>query len=62
MKEELEMGLFVYLRRFKYYGNVTNAFLVSNFIFSASNLSAFAVLPLASLSLGTFLIEILEKM
>ena len=61
MEEELEKRLFVYRRSCKYYGNVSNAFLVSKFIFSASGLSAFAMLPLASLSLGTVLIEILEK-
>ena len=32
MEEELEKRLFVYRRCFKYYGNVSNAFLVSKFI------------------------------
>ena len=61
MEEDLEKRLFVYRRSFKYYGTVSNAFQVSKFIFSASCLSAFALLPLATLSLGRVLINTLEK-
>jgi len=51
----------VYCRSFKYDQNVSNALLLSKFLFSASSLSTFALLLLASLSLGTVLIEIIEK-
>ena len=61
MEEELEKRLFVCRRGFKYYGNVSNAFLVSKFIFCASSLSACAMLLLASSILGVVLIEMLEK-
>jgi len=61
MEEELEKRLFAYCKSFKYYGNVNNAYLVSMFISSASGLSAFIMLPFASLNLGAVLIEILEK-
>jgi hypothetical protein len=44
MEEELEKRLFVYRRSCKYYGNVSNAFLVFKFIFSTSGLFAFACL------------------
>ena len=61
MEEELEKRLFVFPRGFKYYGRVFNGLLISKFIFSASGLSAFAMLPLTSLCLGAVLIEKLEK-
>ena len=59
IEEKLEKRLFMYCRSFKYYGCASNGFLISKFISSASGLSAFAMLLLASLSLGTVLIGIL---
>ena len=59
--EELEKKLFVYRRSYKYYNHVSNSLLLSKFVFSAAGLSAFIMLPLASLSLGSVIIELIEK-
>ena len=59
--DELEKKMFVYRRSYKFYNNLSNSLLLSKFVFSASGLSAFLLLPLASLSLGAVLIELIEK-
>ena len=46
MKEELGKRLFIYRRSNKCYGHSSNGFLISRLIFSASDLSAFAMLSL----------------
>ena len=61
MEEELEKRLFFNRGSCKCYGNVSKAFLVSDFIFSASSLSSFTTPFIASLSLGTVLIETIER-
>ena len=48
-------------RSYAYYSNVDAAFLVSKFLFTSSSLSAFVFVPLAALSLGAAVIEVLEK-
>ena len=60
MEEYLEKKVFVYRKSYVFYSKIDTTLLVSKFLFSSSSLSAFAFIPLASLSLGTALIEVLE--
>jgi hypothetical protein len=60
MEEYLEKKVFVYRKSYTFYSKIDTTLLVSKFLFSSSGLSAFAFIPLASLSLGTALIEVLE--
>ena len=60
MEEYLEKKVFVYRKSYAFYSKIDTTLLVSKFLFSSSGLSAFAFIPLASLSLGTALIEVLE--
>ena len=52
MQEYIEKKIYVYRKSYKYYRNISTAFLISKCLVSASGLSAFVFLPLASLSLG----------
>jgi hypothetical protein len=61
MEEYLEKKVFVYRKSYAFYSKIDTAFLISKFLFSSSGLSAFAFLPLAALSLGAALIEVLEQ-
>ncbi len=60
MEEYLEKKVFVYRKSYAFYSKIDATLLVSKFLFSSSCLSAFVFIPLASLSLGTALIEVLE--
>ena len=60
MQEYIEKKIYVYRKSYKYYGNISTAFLISKCLVSASGLSAFVFLPLASLSLGAAIIQIIE--
>jgi hypothetical protein len=60
MEEYLEKKVFVYRKSYAFYSKIDTTLLVSKFLFSSSGISAFAFIPLASLSLGTALIEVLE--
>jgi hypothetical protein len=60
MEEYLEKKVFVYRKSYAFYSKIDTTLLVSKFLFSSSGLSAFAFITLASLSLGTALIEVLE--
>jgi hypothetical protein len=60
MEDYLEKKVFVYRKSYAFYSKIDTTLLVSKFLFSSSGLSAFAFIPLASLSLGTALIEVLE--
>ncbi len=57
----LEKKVFVYRRSYAFYSKINTSLLISKFIFSSSGLSAFAFVPLAALSLGATLIEVLEQ-
>src|ERR1700754_1427654 len=59
--EYLEKRIYVFRKSCVYFSNVDHAFLVSKFLFTSSSLTAFAFLPLAALSLGAALVEVLEK-
>ena len=61
MGSYLEKKVFVYRKSYAYYSKINTTLLVSKFLFSSSGLSAFAFVPLASLSLGAALIEVLEQ-
>ena len=54
--------VFVYRKSYAFYSKIDTVLLVSKFLFSSSGLSAFAFVPLAALSLGAALIEILEQL
>src|SRR5258705_252567 len=60
MQEYIEKKIYVYRKSYKYYRNISTAFLISKCLVSASGLSAFIFLPLASLSLGAAIIQIIE--
>jgi hypothetical protein len=61
MEEYLEKKVFVYRKSYAFYSKIETTLLVSKFLFSSSGLSAFAFVPLAALSLGAALIEVLEQ-
>ena len=61
MEEYLEKKVFVYRKSYVFYSKIDTMLLVSKFLFSSSGLSAFAFVPLAALSLGAALIEIIEQ-
>jgi hypothetical protein len=61
MEEYLEKKIFVYRKSYAFYSKIDAALLVSKFVFTSSGLAAFAFVPLAALSLGAALIEVLEK-
>jgi hypothetical protein len=61
MDSYLEKKVFVYRKSYAFYSKINTSLLVSKFLFSSSGLSAFAFVPLASLSLGAALIEVLEQ-
>jgi hypothetical protein len=61
MEEYLEKKVFVYRKSYAFYSKIDTTLLVSKFLFTSSGLSAFAFLPLAALSLGAALIEVLEQ-
>jgi hypothetical protein len=61
METYLEKKVFVYRKSYAFYSKISTTLLVSKFLFSSSGLSAFAFVPLAGLSLGAALIEILEQ-
>jgi hypothetical protein len=61
MEEYLEKKVFVYRKSYAFYSKIDTTLLVSKFLFSSSGLSAFAFVPLAALSLGAALIEVLEQ-
>jgi hypothetical protein len=60
MEEYLEKKVFVYRKSYAFHSKIDATLLVSKLLFSSSDLSAFAFIPLAYLSLGTVLIEVLE--
>ena len=60
-EEYLEKKVFVYRKSYSFYSKINTTLLVSKFLFSSSGLSAFAFVPLAALSLGATLIEVLEQ-
>ncbi len=51
----------MYRKSYAFYSKIDTTLLVSKFLFSSSGLSAFAFVPLAALSLGAALIEVLEQ-
>ena len=61
MESYLEKKVFIYRKSYAFYSQINTGLLVSKFIFSSSGLSAFAFVPLAGLSLGAALIEVLEQ-
>lgn len=61
MEKKLESYLYVYRKSYKMYNDISLSLSVSKFIFSASGLTAFVMLPLASLSIIAGIIEILDK-
>jgi hypothetical protein len=61
MENYLEKKVFVYRKSYSFYSKIDTMLLVSKFLFSSSGLSAFAFVPLAALSLGAALIEVLEQ-
>jgi hypothetical protein len=61
MESYLGKKVFVYRKSYAFYSKINTTLLVSKFLFSSSGLSAFAFVPLASLSLGAALIEMLEQ-
>jgi hypothetical protein len=62
MESDLEKKVFVYRKSYAFYSKINTTLLVSKFLFSSSGLSAFAFVPLAALSLGATLIEVLEQL
>ena len=61
MEEYLEKKVFVYRKSYAYYSKISTTLLISKFLFSSLGLSAFALVPLAVLSLGATFIEVLEQ-
>ena len=61
MDSYLEKKVFVYRKSYAFYSKINTSLLISKFLFSSSGLSAFAFVPLAALSLGATLIEVLEQ-
>ncbi len=61
MESYLEKKVFIYRKSYAFYSKINTTLLVSKFLFSSSGLSAFLFIPLAALSLGAALIEILEQ-
>ena len=61
MEEYLEKKVFIYRKSYMFYSKISTTLLISKFLFSSSGLSAFAFVPLAALSLGAALIEVLEQ-
>lgn len=53
--------MYVYRKSYQFYSNVSLTLSVGKFLFSTSSLSAFALLPLASLSIAAGLVEIVDK-
>jgi hypothetical protein len=60
MEEYLEKKVFVFRISYAFYSKIDTTLLVSKFLFRSSGLSAFAFIPLAALSLGSALIEVLK--
>lgn len=61
MEQDLEKKLYVYRKSFNFYNKISISLSVGKFIFSASGLSAFAFIPLAALSLGAGVFEVIDK-
>ncbi len=61
MEEYLEKKVFIYRKSYAYYSKINTSLLISKFLFSSLGLSAFALVPLAVLSLGATFIEVLEQ-
>src|SRR5258705_11758600 len=61
MQEYIEKKIYVYRKSYKYYRNISTAFLISKCLLIVSGLSAFVFLPLASLSLGAAINQIIEE-
>ena len=61
VEEYLEKKVFVYRRSYAFYSKINTTLLISKFLFSSLGLSAFALVPLAVLSLGAAFIEVLEQ-
>jgi hypothetical protein len=61
MESYLEKKVFVYRKSYTFYSKIDTMLIFSKFLFSSSGLSAFAFVPLAALSLGAALIEVLEQ-
>lgn len=61
MEKKLEKWLYVYRKSYKFYNDISLSLSISKFLFSASGLSAFAFMPLAALSMGAGVIEIIDK-
>lgn len=61
MEEYLEKRLYVYRKSYNLYQKISISLSVSKFMLSASGLSAFAFIPLASLSLSAGIVEVIEK-
>ena len=61
LADYLEKKVLVYRKSYVFYSKISTTLLVSKFLFSSSGLSAFAFVPLATLSLGAALIEVLEQ-
>lgn len=61
MEKKLESWLYVYRKSFKVYNDVSVSLSLFKFLFSASSLSAFVFLPLASLSVIAGVIEVIDK-
>ena len=59
--KKFENYLYVYRKSYKFYSDVSLFLSIGKFVFSASSLSAFAFLPLASLSMVAGVIEIVDK-
>lgn len=61
MEQKLESWLYVYRKSYKFYSDVSLSLTVAKFLFGTSSLTAFALLPLASLSIVVSVIEIIDK-
>lgn len=61
MEEKIEKWLYVYRKSYKFYSDVSLSLSIGRFLFGTSSLAAFALLPLASLSMVVGVIEILDR-
>lgn len=61
IEDYFEKRMYVYRNSYKFYSKISIALLIVKLMFSASGLSAFFYVELALLSLGSGIIEILEK-
>ena len=61
MEDYVEKRIHVYRKSFYLYQKISISLSVSKFILSASDLSAFSIIPLVSVSISAGILEVIKK-